>query len=221
VPENFTARNSAAAVQQASAERNTTTKSPSWLNPVVTMPSQEFQANVQAIDTSMHQELAEVIFSNCRVACFDFYRANGLWRTRYGRDDGILEPKLFQLDTGGFPKSAGDLTLRDWLVKIQRAFSRINEEDTVHAGDFYDFLGIGDSFRRMTRICSLTNHLGRLDTENFEEYLLISLQICRQINGWDSFGRLKVLWEDLHKRPTDVGESQLKLDLESLKPPPE
>ena len=184
------------------------------------MPSQEFQANVQAIDASMHQELVEVIFSNCRAACFDFYHAHGLWRTKYGRKDRINEPKLFQLSTGEFPMSAGDLTLRDWLVKIQRAFSRINEEDTVHASDFYDFLGIGDSFRRMTRICSLINHFGKLDTENFEEYLLMTLQICRQLNGWDSVGRLKVLWEDLHKKPTDVGESRLKLDLESLMPPP-
>jgi len=154
------------------------------------MPSQDFESNVQAIDPSMHPEFAEVIFSNCRVACFDFYRDNGLRRTKYGRDD-IDEPKLFQLDTGGFPKSAGDLTLRDWLVKIQRA-ARWNEDDAIPTSNVYDWLGMGNLFSSMTRLCSLIDPWGRLDNENFEEYLLLSLQICRHMNGWDSFGRLKV-----------------------------
>jgi len=173
---------------------------------------------MQATDPSMHLELAEVIFSKCRVTCFDFFRENRLWRTRYSLHD-INEPKLFQLNTGGFPKSAGDLTLRDWLVKIKRASDRINEYDTIHDSDIYDFEGSRDIFSGMMRLCSLINS-GKLDIENFEESFLLSLQVCGHLNGWEFFGRLKMLWEELHRPSADIGEAKLELDLERLKPPP-
>lgn len=224
-----TARNPSVPLQQAPEKQNTdvatvrrdpNAESPSWLKPIVTMPSLDFEANVQKIDPSMHAEFAEIIFSNCRVACFDFYHANGLWRTKYGRED-INEPKLFQLDKGGFPKSAGDLSLRDWLVKIQRASSRLNEADTIYASDLYDFMGERDIFEGVTRIQLLIDPWGRLHIDSVEECLLLSLRICRHINGWDSFGRLKVLWEELHRPSVDAAEAGLKLDFERLKPPPE
>ena len=218
-----TARIPSVPLRQAPEKQNTdvaTAQSPSWLKPIVTMPSLDFEANVQKIDPSMHAKFAEIIFSNCRVACFDFYHANGLWRTKYGRED-INEPKLFQLDKGGFPKSAGDLSLRDWLVKIQRASARLNEADTIHASDLYDFMGSPDIFRGITRIQLLLDPWGRLHIGSVEECLLLSLRLCRHINGWDSFGRLKVLWEELHRPSVDVAEAGLKLDFERLKPAPE
>lgn len=212
-----TAKYPSTTLQQASREyNNTATRSPDWLKPVVMMPSQDFESNTRLVDPSIHPILAEVIFSNCRAACFDFYQTNGLWRTKYGRGD-IDEPKLFQLVTGDFPQSAGDLNLRDWLVKIGRA-ARWNEDDAIGAGDVHDFLGLGDLFSRMSRICSLLDHEGKLDFENFEQNLLTSLELCRQINGWESFGRMKVLWEELHKPSTELnlGSAGLKVGLEKL-----
>jgi hypothetical protein len=98
-----TAKYPSTTVQQASREyNNTATRSPDWLKPVVMMPSQDFESNAQLVDPFIHPIVAEVIFSNCRAACFDFYRTNGLWRTKYGRGD-IDEPKLFQLVIGDFP----------------------------------------------------------------------------------------------------------------------
>ena len=210
-----TAKYPSTTLQQASREyTNTAARSPDWLKPVVMMPSQDFESNARLVDPSLHGILAEVIFSNCRAACFDFYRTNGLWRTKYGRNDSIYEPKLFQLVTGDFPQSAQDLNLRDWLVKIRRA-ARWNENDAIGAGDVHDFLGLGDLFSRMSRICSLLDHEGKLDFENFEQNLLTSLELCRQINGWEYFGRLKVLWEELHKPSTELNLG-LILNMERL-----
>ena len=224
------ARNPSVPLQQAPEKQNTdvatvrgdlNVQSPSWLKPIVTMPSLDFEANVQKIDPSMHAEFAEIIFSNCRVACFDFYHANRLWRTKYDGADGINEPKLFELDKGGFPKSAGDLSLRDWLVKIQRASARTNAADTFYASYVCDFMGTYSTFSAIMGIQLLLDPWGRLRIGSVEEFLLLSLRLCRHIHGWDSFGRLKVLWEELHRPSADVAEAGLKLDFERLKPPPE
>jgi hypothetical protein len=199
-------------------------KSPSWLKPVVMMPSEDFEAIIKAVDPSLHQAFAEVIFSNCRAACFVFYRAQGLWRARYNSYDDNYARKLFQLDRGGFPMAAGDLTLGEWLSKIKRAAARINEIDTFRASDLFDYVetehGItSDIFKSMSRICSLVVYSGGLDIENFEECLLLSLQLCRHIQGWESFGRLKVLWEVLHRPREEVEETGITIDLDSLMPP--
>jgi len=195
------------------------TQSPSWLKPVVMPPSEGFKVNVQAIDHFFHVGLVDVIFSNCRVTCFDFYHASRLWRTRYSIHDELNDPKLFQLENGGFPKSAGDLTLRDWLVKIQHAESRLDEYDSIQVTALYDFHGINDPFKGITRICSLNAYAGRLDIGNLEECLLISLRLCQHINGWESFSRLKVLWEELHSPSEGIGKfNPSGLRLEHLRP---
>jgi hypothetical protein len=207
--------------EAATVGRASGTQSPSWLKPIVTMPSSVFVENVRKLDPSMHEQLVEIIFSNCRRACFDFYRENRLWRTKYSRGD-VDQPKLFQLDKGGFPESDGDLSLREWLLKLQRAYVRINCEDSFHAGDMYDFLGTCDDlFRSLTRILRLVDPWGRLDVGSVEESLLLSLRLCRHLNGWDAFGRLKVVWEELHKDSADVVEAGFGLNLENLKPPME
>jgi hypothetical protein len=198
-----TARSGSTTLQQALREENSvTTKSPDWLKPIVTMPSQDFESSARCIDPSEHQAVATLIFSYCEAACFDFYHNHGLWRTKHGREDKADQPKLFQLESGGFPESAGDLSLQDWLVKIQRAFRGIDDNGIVY-GDIHDFLDLGSLFSRAPRICSLLDHEGRLVIEDFEQILLTSLELCRQLNGWNSFRLLQVFWEELHKPSTE------------------
>jgi hypothetical protein len=48
-----------------------------WLTPVVSLASDEFVERIQALPDHVHLELANVIFSNCRLACFEFYYSNG------------------------------------------------------------------------------------------------------------------------------------------------
>lgn len=189
-----------------------------WLNPRGAAASLDFRRNLSVLDPRMHNELPEVIFSNCRLACFQFYRANGLWRTKYGNDDSPSDPKLFQLDDGSFPKDMLDLHLRDWLLKIQRAYGRINEADSVHASDIYDFLGSCEQslFRGLTRILLVLDYQGALDMDRAEESLLLGLRLCRHINAWDSFGRLNVVWQELHRRFVDFEATGINIDMRDL-----
>jgi hypothetical protein len=94
----------------------------------------------------------------------------------------------------------------------------LNYSDAVYSSDFYDYFSIR-FWGCEAKVCSIINYCGRLDIKSLEEILLNSLQICGHLNGWDSFGRLQVLWEELHRPP--VGEAKLELDLKKLKPPPE
>jgi hypothetical protein len=203
--------------EAATEGRASGTQSPSWLKPIVTMPSSIFVENVRRIDPAMHAQFAEMIFSNCRSACFGFYRENKLWRTKYSHQDND-QPTLFQLDKGGFPKSEGDLSLRDWLLKIQRAHYRIGLLDSFAVDDVYDFEGTNGLFRELTGITRLIDPWGRLDIDSVEECLLLSIRLCWHIHGWDSFARLKVVWEELHKHFADVEEAGFRLNLENLMP---
>ena len=203
--------------------------SPSWLKPRVMMPSQDFEANVQATMPFLQARFAEIIQANCRVACFDFYNVNKLFRTKYSSRDLSTDPKVFQLDGGGFPSIADNLTLQDWLVRIQRTVTRLNYDDGINTSAFHDWSGMDDILSRAAKICSMIDYRGRLDVEDFEENLLIGLQICRHLNGWMPFGRLKALWEDLHKPFADYGDQIdyqtggliYEIELQTLLPPAE
>jgi hypothetical protein len=198
-----TARSGSTTLQQASSEKNNvTTKSPDWLKPIVTMPSRDFESSARCIYPSEHKYVALVMSSYCEAACFDFYHNHGLWQTKCRREDKEDQPKLFQLELGGFPESARDLSLQDWLVKIQRA-SRWNDDDAIGERDVHDFRSLGNLFSRMPIICSLLDHEERLVIEDFEQILLTSLELCRQLNGWNSFRLLQVFWEELHKPSTE------------------
>jgi hypothetical protein len=191
------------------------TASPSWLKPVVMMPSQVFETNLRSIHPSMQAEFVEVITSNCRTALFDFYKAQGLWRSQYGRGN---EPKLFAMENGKLPECAEDLSLREWLLKLQQAYSRLGEMDTFRPTAIYDLPNVNVTIAEMPRIAVLIDPWGRVDLENAEECLLLSLRLCRHINAWDPFGRLKVLWTELHRLPVDIGGSRPNLDFQRLKP---
>lgn len=203
--------------QQLSREQeDNTTKSPDWLKPVVNMPSKNFESNIRMIDPSLHQLIAVVIGSNLRATCFEFYESNRLWRTKYHRTDGEHEQKLFEFSgSGEFPKSPTQLTVQEWLMKIQQA-ARWNEPDAIAVGSIHDFKALGNLFQRMTSICSLLDHENNLVCEDFEQNLLTSLEVCRQLNGWNQFRRLQVLWKEFHKPSTEIDFEGLEKILDRL-----
>jgi hypothetical protein len=181
---------------------------PAWLSPKVSMPSAKFKAKVQDFSPTTHTRLIETVFSNCQIACFDFYQANGLWRTKHGDKDTRGERKLFQMDNGRFPSSPEDLSLQHWLFKMRHACSgnSINTSDSVQANNLYDFMASYETFAAVPKIPLLCDPVGRIDKDNFEECLVYSLRLCRHLQAWDAFGRLKALWNDIHTTSSNLEE---------------
>ncbi|ETI24248.1 hypothetical protein G647_03617 [Cladophialophora carrionii CBS 160.54] len=132
------------------------------LAPVVSLASDEFVEKIEELPNGYHLELAEIVFSNCRLACFDFYFAHSLWRTKYARDDPPDERKLFQMDDGEFPQSPDDLELRDWLAKILLVHGRVSDPDVVPARSILNYAESHQLFSKLTTIPAMVGEFGAL-----------------------------------------------------------
>ena len=208
--------NKSATMQSALADPDDFRQSPTWLSPIVNMPSAKCKAYISNIPLDYHAQLADIVFSNCRTACFEFYRASGLWRTQHDGKD--WERKLFQLDNDRFPESPDDLSLRHWLAKIRRAGStQVEDYGSVLARDVYDWKGAVESFKEIPKIPSLLDPFGRIDTDVFEECLVTSMRLWSHLQAWDAFGRLKFLWKDVHTQ-SSCNDEHTAAGFQKLKP---
>ncbi|RYP07053.1 hypothetical protein DL764_002776 [Monosporascus ibericus] len=170
---------------------------------VGTLPSQEFLLFMRRLPSRVHADIANIIFSNCKVTCFNFYRLHGLYRTKFGRGDSSFERKLFQLShlssPVNFPQTEYDLSLDEWTSKLVHAYARINEPDAIHASHLYDYMYSTKVFSRFPQITSLVDAWGNVKADKVEECLVYSLALCRVLKGWDSLDRLKALWAAIHR----------------------
>ena len=206
----------------------TLAESPSWLKPAVKLPCLDFEINIARLDPLLQFQLAELVFSHCRAACYGFYNAIGLHPTRYNDSSGQSEqfqldrhplsgPREFKLEL--YPTSPEDLDVSEWLLKMQHLYARIFKDRTINTVHIYDYDSAWGVFQRLTSILLLLDPFGNLNIENAEESLLLTIQLSRHLNAWDSFSKLKILWVELH-RPSSIVETVggLDLDLVRLRP---
>lgn len=199
--------NDATAVDMLASMEVPRHKVPEWLVPTRSLPSPEFRRLVEQLDTYEARCLGDTVITNCQSACFHFYQANALWRARYS-DSG---EGLFEIEGTNClraPDSYDDLGLAVWLAKIRHALSaRLNKPDSVTAESVYDWPGYYANGSGFLMIPSIIGPWGHIDLDQFEEGLLNAIQLCRHLQAWDSFGRLKGLWKDLHQWSStkDVG----------------
>lgn len=150
--------------------------------PVLDIPTKEIETVLGKVPLSQHAEVAEIIAANCRIAAFEFYHENALWRTKFSNKPS--DPKLFQLADGGFPQSPDDLELKSWIRKIQHASGpRINKPDSVSGGairsvymyeEGYPLDGAANIFRMLYP-------WGLLNAPEFEASLCYAISWCRQL----------------------------------------
>ncbi|KAH7134131.1 hypothetical protein EDB81DRAFT_803238 [Dactylonectria macrodidyma] len=166
--------------------------------------SKDFLLLIEQLPSTAHADIADVIFSNCKVTCFNFYRLHGLHRTKFGRKDGSHELKLFQISKypERFPETANDLSLEEWTSKLVHAHGRVNEPDTIHASHLDDYIYSTRFFRDIPRITSLVDAWGKVKVDKVERWLVYSLALCQVLKGWDSLDRLKALWAAIHRPET-------------------
>lgn len=173
---------------------------PERLIPVVPLASEDFVTRIQALSDEVQARLAEVVFSNCSLACFDFYEVHGkfpalftlqselyqnananvllgLWRTKHGHNDAPDEKKLFQLEGGKFPQTPHDLELREWLAKIGVVHARVNDSDSVQSSSFMNSRYAGPFYTEIRWIPTLLDPFGRIDPYNFENRLITAFYL--------------------------------------------
>ncbi|OCT45720.1 hypothetical protein CLCR_01609 [Cladophialophora carrionii] len=120
------------------------------LAPVVSLASDDFVEKIQELPHGYHLEIAEIVFSNCRLACFDFYFTHGkclevkitpaFGGTKYARDDPPDERKLFQMDDDELPQPPDGLELRDWLAMIfLLVHGRVSDPEVVPAQSILNY----------------------------------------------------------------------------------
>ncbi|RKL27770.1 hypothetical protein BFJ72_g12898 [Fusarium proliferatum] len=165
------------------------------------------------LPSTAHADIADIIFSNCKVACFDFYRVHGLYRTKFGNRDGPFDQKLFQISAlPWFPLTPNDLELHEWTSKFVDAFKRINEPDSFCSSSLREY--IPSIFSHITKITNLVDAWQKVKVNMVEECLVYSLALCWILNGHHSLDRLKALWAVIH-------QSELRsIDKAQLMPPP-
>ncbi|KAK3947734.1 hypothetical protein QBC32DRAFT_223540 [Pseudoneurospora amorphoporcata] len=166
------------------------------------LPSQGFLLFIDWLPSEAHTDIADIIFSNCKVACFNFYQFYGLYRTKFGYDDDSSAWKLFQVsDSPGraFPQTANDLSLEQWTSKLVHAHSRIGAEDTIYRSHLNDWDYSKHVFKHFPQITILVDPWGKLKVDVVEKCLVYSLALCQVLKRWDSLDRLKALWDAIHR----------------------
>lgn len=175
------------------------TKVPEWLSPSRCLPSPAFRSMVEQMDSFQSRCLGDAVITNCQAACFHFYQTNALWRTRYSDSgEGLFEVEGFNCLRS--PDTYQDFGLPVWLAKIRHALSaRLNKPDSVTSDSIYDWPGYYADGSSFLMIPSIISPWGHIDIGQYEEGLLNAIRLCRHLQAWDSFGRLKGLWNDLHQ----------------------
>jgi len=167
------------------------------------LPSQITLLFMSRLPDEAHRNVAEVISSNCKATCFSFYQRHALHRSKFSTEEGNYKRKLFQLpDLVGldcFPQTAGDFSLEEWIGKYVHAWSRRDEQDTLNGSYIYDLTCARHIFKHISKITRVVDAWGRLDVNQVEECLIYSLGLCRSLSHWDSVGRLRALWDAIHR----------------------
>jgi hypothetical protein len=186
---------------------------------VLDIPTKEIRLILGRLPKAQHVEIAEIIATNCKVAAFQFYRENALWRTKFSPTDKLNDHKLFQLPNGLFPQKPDDLNLRLWIRKIQHASSgqRVNHLDAVSAGAIRDYFSTDRyNFTQALNILKMLDLWSLLSTLEFESSLCYAICWCRQLYASDCEARLESLWVELH--PSEIDESWI-MSLDRAKVP--
>lgn len=178
------------------------------------IPTKEIGVILERLSEAQHVEVAEIIATNCKVAAFEFYQENALWRTKFSTEDKRNDPKLFQLPNGEFPQKPEDLDLRLWIRKIQHASSsqRLNHLDAVSAGAIRDYFSKDRyHFGGALNILKMLNPWRLLNALEFESSLCYAISWCRHLYASDCEALLESLWVELH--PSKIDENwELNLD---------
>ena len=163
------------------------------------------RAHADIADVADPMDIVDIIFSNCKAACFGFYQLHRLYRAQFGDGDSWKDQKLFQLSKSKppapdrFPQTPDDLDLEDWIAKLTRVFARINKTDTVYSTEVYDLSYWGRIFGHVTKIPHLVDSWGEVRIEVMEEYLIYSIALCQVLGRWHCRGRLRDLWLAIHR----------------------
>lgn len=134
-----------------------------------------------------HADIAGIIFSNCKVARFDFYRVYGLYRIKFGNEGGPFDQKLFQISTlSWFPLTHNDFELYEWTSKFVDAFKRINEPDSFCSSSLREHIPSINIFRHITKITNVVDAWQRVKVNMVEDCLVYSLALYWRLNGYHS-----------------------------------
>ncbi|RYP46705.1 hypothetical protein DL768_007138 [Monosporascus sp. mg162] len=183
------------------------------------LPSQEFLLFMDRLPSTAHADIANIIFSNCKVTCFNFYRLHGLHRTKFGNNDSLSDQKLFQNSQCWLPDTENDLSLDEWTSKLVHAHARIGVSDSIHMVHLYDYTYSLKVFRRIPQITSMVDAWGKVKVDAAEECLVYSLALCRVLKGWASLDRLKALWAAIHRPESPHINKALLMPPSSAHPP--
>jgi len=168
---------------------------------VSTFPSQDFLLFMEQLPSTAHAYIADIIYSNCQLTCFNFYKYHGLNRTKFCHTDGEYARRLFQISDlrGSFPQNPNQLSLEEWTNKLVHAYGRLNQSDTIHASHLNDPMYSTKVFHLIPKITNLVDAWGNVKAEVAEECLVYSLALCYLLKGWASFDPLKALWAVIHQ----------------------
>lgn len=178
------------------------------------IPTKQIGRILTRLPEAQHVEIAEIVAANCKIAAFEIYHENALWRTKFNTEDKPNDPKLFQLPDGEFPQKPEDLGLRLWIRKIQHASSgqRVNHLDAVSVGAIRDYFSRdGYHFSEALNILKMLNPWGLLNALEFESSLCYAISWCRHLYASDCEARLESPWVELHPSESDE-DRELNLD---------
>ncbi|OCL12595.1 hypothetical protein AOQ84DRAFT_419184 [Glonium stellatum] len=154
--------------------------------------------------------IALIIIGNCQNACYQFYRNNALWRTKFSSKDNARAPKLFELPDGQSPSHFECFDLAQWIAKIRHAWlSRHDQLDSCSYQAVRNPSKFTEAMQKAGVVPSLLLPWGGLDTENCEQVLEDAIIFCDHLNAWDSKARLQKLLANIRNTTTELDFNHL------------
>jgi hypothetical protein len=162
--------------------------------------SEVFITNLSNSSPGRQEQVTYLIIDCCRMACYDFYETNALWRTRHSEQDLNVLPRLFEKWENGVLKLPVDYTffeLRQWLNRIRRALARSGHDACpVTAIDSWSRAS-NQGFDDAERITRMEWPLGGLDVSLCEESLVNARNLCNHLRYWEGAHLLNALHMEL------------------------
>ena len=193
-------------------QRNPSTQRPSGPNEEAAR--QAVIQRLNAATSSQQETIARITIENCQAACFEFYRNNSLWRTKFSKDDSPYAQKVFELPRGQPDRCHMNFNLSQWIAKIRHCWQlRPNEHDSCCYTAVRDPGTFAQVMEKAERVPSLLPPWGGLDTENCEQRLEDAIIFCDHLKSCDSKARLQKLLENIRDITAELDFSHLKPEL--------
>ncbi|MCJ1389949.1 hypothetical protein MMC18_002807 [Xylographa bjoerkii] len=164
---------------------------------------------LNALNLRQQEEIANLIILNCQMACFEFYTAEALWRTKFSKDT-YAGPKLFDCQDGSSAKYHTDFSLREWISKVRHAWGlRVNDQDTCRYLAIFNGKDFYDTMSDAGRIPSVLLPWGGVDTDYCGPALEVAIRFHEHLKSCDSQARLKRLLTLVRKPSGDINFTYL------------